>query len=88
MTKECEYNLRVSTSILLTSTLKHFRLAQVRKNEVLQSMSSLGRIGEVEDIAKVAAFIVSEENSFMTGADIVVDGGLGGGGQAFMNPKK
>jgi NAD(P)-dependent dehydrogenase (short-subunit alcohol dehydrogenase family) len=33
------------------------------------------RIGQPEDIARVALFLVSAESSFMTGANVVVDGG-------------
>lgn len=33
------------------------------------------RIGEAEDIAYTALFLASEESSFITGADLVVDGG-------------
>jgi len=36
----------------------------------------LGRLGSPEDIAKVVAFIASEDASFITGQVIVVDGGL------------
>lgn len=35
----------------------------------------LGRIGEPEEIAAVACFLLSEEASFVTGALIVADGG-------------
>jgi 3-oxoacyl-[acyl-carrier protein] reductase len=35
----------------------------------------LGRIGEPEDIAKAALFLVSEDASFITGAALPVDGG-------------
>jgi NAD(P)-dependent dehydrogenase (short-subunit alcohol dehydrogenase family) len=34
------------------------------------------RIGSVDELAEVAAWLVSEENSFMTGGKVVVDGGL------------
>jgi len=40
------------------------------------SQSALGRLGTVEEVAELAAWIVSEENSFMTGAQVVIDGGL------------
>ena len=35
----------------------------------------MGRFGEVEDIAKLVSFFVSEDNAFVTGQDIIVDGG-------------
>jgi NAD(P)-dependent dehydrogenase (short-subunit alcohol dehydrogenase family) len=35
----------------------------------------LGRIGEVEEIAAGALFLASDESSFMTGADLLIDGG-------------
>jgi len=36
----------------------------------------LGRLGEVEDIARVVAFLVSEEAAWITGQSIGVNGGL------------
>ena len=36
----------------------------------------LGRIGKPRDIANVALFLASDESSFMTGAELVVDGGF------------
>jgi 3alpha(or 20beta)-hydroxysteroid dehydrogenase len=38
----------------------------------------LGRTGTVEDIAPLMVFLVSDESSYMTGAELVVDGGLTG----------
>ena len=35
----------------------------------------LGRVGEPEDIARCALFLASDDASFITGAEIVVDGG-------------
>jgi len=40
------------------------------------SMAPLERIGSVEDIAKVVAFLASDESSFTTGSEIFADGGL------------
>ncbi len=42
----------------------------------LKAQHPLGRQGKPEDIANVVAFIASEDSSFITGADIVVDGGF------------
>ena len=36
----------------------------------------VGRVGSIEDVAAVAAFLASDLCPFMTGADIKVDGGL------------
>jgi NAD(P)-dependent dehydrogenase (short-subunit alcohol dehydrogenase family) len=35
----------------------------------------VGRIGQPEDVAPAALFLASDESSFVTGADIAVDGG-------------
>jgi 3alpha(or 20beta)-hydroxysteroid dehydrogenase/cyclopentanol dehydrogenase len=36
----------------------------------------LGRIGTVDDVAYGALFLASDESSFMTGAELVIDGGI------------
>jgi len=41
----------------------------------LSSAPLLGRAGTPEDIAEVVAFLASPAASFMTGAEVVVDGG-------------
>ena len=38
-------------------------------------MHPLGRLGRVEEIAAGAVFLAGDESSFMTGADLVIDGG-------------
>ncbi len=37
--------------------------------------SALGRMGRAEEVAAVAAFLVSDAASFLTGTDVLVDGG-------------
>lgn len=41
----------------------------------LVGLHPLGRLGEPEEIARGILFLASEESSFMTGAELVIDGG-------------
>lgn len=53
-----------------------------RQNNSTQEISAIAktiplrRLARVEELAKVAAFLVSEENTYLTGQNIVVDGGF------------
>ena len=45
--------------------------------ERLLKLIPYGRIGEPEDVAKAVAWLVSDESDYVTGATLVVDGGMG-----------
>ena len=47
-----------------------------RWEELLQREVPLGRIGTTEDIAYGVLYLASDESSFVTGSDMVIDGGL------------
>ncbi|MDQ0272304.1 NAD(P)-dependent dehydrogenase (short-subunit alcohol dehydrogenase family) [Cytobacillus purgationiresistens] len=44
--------------------------------EQLLAMTPLQRLGEPEDIAKAALYLASDDASFVTGAELVIDGGF------------
>jgi NAD(P)-dependent dehydrogenase (short-subunit alcohol dehydrogenase family) len=46
-----------------------------RANDELVSRIPLGRWGDVNDVAKLAVYICSEEAGYITGTDILIDGG-------------
>lgn len=50
--------------------------AQPELNVVFKSRIPWGRFGEPQEIAKVVAFLVSEEADYVTGETFVIDGGV------------
>jgi NAD(P)-dependent dehydrogenase (short-subunit alcohol dehydrogenase family) len=46
---------------------------------LLSALTLLGRLGRPEEVANVVLFLASHESSYMTGVDILVDGGMKAG---------
>lgn len=61
---------------LISTPLTDSILGSAALRDELLKHSPLGRLGKPEDIATAAAFLVSDGAAFITGIDLVVDGGM------------
>lgn len=52
-------------------------LSRSENRSYVVDQTALGRLGEIQDVANVVAFLVSPLSSYMTGQHIIVDGGWG-----------
>jgi 3-oxoacyl-[acyl-carrier protein] reductase len=70
------YNIQVNLlapgllDVGMGTILPRHRVAEYTKQ------AALGRVGKADELAEIAAFLVSDENRFMAAAKIVADGGL------------
>jgi NAD(P)-dependent dehydrogenase (short-subunit alcohol dehydrogenase family) len=56
------------------------RNAPLDPNELARMITPLGRVGLAQDVAKGVLFLASDASSYMTGAELVIDGGITSGG--------
>ena len=48
--------------------------------ELLSRKIPMGRVGKVNEVASLLLFLASDESSFCTGSEFVIDGGFTAGG--------
>lgn len=65
----------VSFGNILKNTNREFFEENKNLKEKMQNCSPLNRMGTSEEISKVIKFLVSNESSWMTGQNLIVDGG-------------
>ncbi|MCI4396569.1 MAG: SDR family oxidoreductase [Thermoprotei archaeon] len=76
-----KYNIRVNSvhpGFIDTPMVAGYAESTGNKEAVYEALSKLhplGRIGKPEEVANVIVFLLSDDSSFMTGSEVVVDGG-------------
>jgi NAD(P)-dependent dehydrogenase (short-subunit alcohol dehydrogenase family) len=61
------------------------RNVPIDPNEVARAGVPLGRVGQAQDVANGVLFLASDASSYMTGAELVIDGGMTGGARPRRN---
>jgi NAD(P)-dependent dehydrogenase (short-subunit alcohol dehydrogenase family) len=72
----------VSPDTVIKDESRHVYEANRGLTGLYEAITPLGRMGTSEDVAGVVQFLCSEAASFVTGLDVVIDGGLSLVGQA------
>lgn len=69
----------IDTSMLAVGCQAHVDAGALPSLEAVKDMvkqvTPMGRVGKVDDVAGVVAFLASDAAKFMTGSDVTVDGG-------------
>ena len=65
----------VCPGAILTPMIEHLYAEEPERKTRMEERTPLGRLGTPEDIASAVAFLLSDQASFITGTDLVVDGG-------------
>lgn len=77
----------VSPDACVKDEARKFYEENVELRELYRSIIPLGRMGVADDVVNVIQFVCSPQAAFLTGQDIVVDGGLSVVGHAAMARK-
>jgi NAD(P)-dependent dehydrogenase (short-subunit alcohol dehydrogenase family) len=73
-----EYGIRVNgigPGTILTELAKQAVMSSPESRHTILSRTPMGRCGEPEEVASIAAFLASDDASYMTGQTLYVDGG-------------
>lgn len=71
-----KFRVNVIAPSLTDTTLAKKLLANEKKKEIMSNKHPMKRVGQAEDIANIAQFLLSDNSSWITGQVIGVDGGM------------
>jgi len=73
-----EHGIRVNSISpgLIESNATRGQLEDDQWTRDMRARTLMGRFGQPAEVANVALFLASDESSYMTGIDLVVDGGM------------
>jgi len=71
-----KFRVNVIAPSLTDTPLAKRLLGNEKKREKMDERHPLKRVGEAEDIANIASFLLSDESSWITGQVLGVDGGI------------
>jgi len=60
---------------MVNSIIEHSPVPDVTRGRMTREIP-LGRFGAPEEVAEMCVYLLSDESSFVTGAEFVIDGGL------------
>ena len=61
---------------LIDTTMGRLELAQQPMMRQMMERTPLGRLGNAREVAEAVAYLVSDQASFISGIDLLVDGGM------------
>lgn len=65
----------ISPGYIITPMTKHDFKGSEEREQFLADQNMLGRLSEAREYRGAAVFLLSEASSFMTGSDLIIDGG-------------
>ncbi len=71
-----KFRVNVIAPSLTDTPLAKRLLGNTKKKEIMDNRHPLKRVGQAEDIANIANFLLSDDSSWITGQVIGVDGGM------------